>query len=192
MKIKRKGFSIFELLLVSAIIPALSLAIYALFSSGIKIYQRINRSLPFEEINFFLDNFKQDLKNTFYFKEIAFQGEPQKLSLATFVYDISFQEKLPGKVVYVYEPYKKSFIRQEFSYPQIFSATSHPRVKALKNIDNLEFKYYYYKKETNEFLWEENALDGKIPLAVRIEFVFKDEKEENPFVCTVSIPIATP
>lgn len=182
---KQKAFSLLELILVSSLIPILSLAIYSTFSSGLKIYQKINNNLPLEEINIFLNNFYKDIKNTFYFKDIIFQGDKEKIELASLVYNPYFKTKTIGKIIYLYEPNRKRLIRKELIYGQddLDKATN---LKILDNISNLSFKYYYYLEEKKDYFWMDDTFYGKIPLAVRIEFIFNDKI----FLYSVSIPIA--
>ncbi|MCM8800044.1 MAG: hypothetical protein NC900_04905 [Candidatus Omnitrophica bacterium] len=181
----KEGFSFLELILVSSLIPIISLAIYFTFSSGIKIYQKINNNLPLEEINIFLNNFYKDIKNTFYFKDIPFQGDREKIEFASLIYSSYFKAKTIGKVIYLYEHGRKRLIRKDFIYGQDYLEKA-TNLKILENISNLNFKYYYYLEEKNDYLWMDDTFYGKIPLAVRIEFIFNDK----PFVYSVSIPIA--
>jgi len=191
MKNKNKSFSLVELLLVSALLPFAGLVIYGTFNSATKIYQRLNQNIFLEEINFFLDNFRKDLKDTLVFNGIAFKGESKRLEFASFVYEDFCQAQLPGKIIYQYDPYKKVLQCQRFSYTKVFGISGQPQVTELKGVVDLQFKYYYYKPETKEFVWEESALYDKLPLAVRVDFALEHDGKENPFVYTVSLPIAS-
>ncbi|MCM8791984.1 MAG: type II secretion system protein GspJ [Candidatus Omnitrophica bacterium] len=185
----KKGFSIIEAILVSAIIPVVGLAIYSTFNSGIKIYQRINRNLALEEINLFLNDFYQDLRNTFDFNDWSFKGESERLELVSLVYDPAFKTKIPGKIIYLYQADRKRLLRQQFSYPQIYSDADEKETKILENIYNLKF-HYYYLKEKDICVWQDTDLYGKMPKAVKIEFEWLDNSQQRAFVYNVFVPIA--
>jgi|YelNatPaOPRAMG01_1025707.scaffolds.fasta_scaffold09586_3 hypothetical protein len=189
-KNKKKGLSVLELFLVLALFPVVSLAIYTTFNSGIKIYQRINRCLPLEKLNLFLNKFNEDLRNSFPFKIIPFKGERESLSFGCFLYDPQFKTEVPAKVLYFYDPDKKTLIRRKYYYSEIFFDLEGKEKETLENVIDLNFKYYYYNKENNEFVWQDKTLEDKIPLAVKVEFNFRENEKENFYTYTVSLPIS--
>ena len=50
------AFTLVELLIVTAMLAVISLAIYSTFSSGLKIWQRVSKPIPEEDLGIFLIN----------------------------------------------------------------------------------------------------------------------------------------
>jgi Tfp pilus assembly protein PilE len=68
------GFTLVEMLIVAVTLSIVSLAMYAIFNNGLKIWQRVSSQIPESEVNIFFDKFSLDLKNTVRFSGIKFQG----------------------------------------------------------------------------------------------------------------------
>ena len=88
MNIKRKnrrGFTLIEVLLVSALFSLAGVMIYYSFANGLKLWRRAQVIQKEEGIQMFLDKMGQDLRQTLYFSKIKFDGQENLLSFACFV-----------------------------------------------------------------------------------------------------------
>jgi hypothetical protein len=65
--------------------PVVAFAIYASFNNGIKIWERVNKEIPGEDLNIFFDKFSVDLKNSFKFSGIKFSGKKNEVAFASIV-----------------------------------------------------------------------------------------------------------
>ena len=190
MKKNNFGLTFIELLVVTVILSIVSLAIYANFNNGIRIWQRINKNIPEEDLNIFFDRFALDLRNALQFSGINFSGGSERLEFATIINSQRLQKRTVGKVIYFYEPYKQILRREERDFSQIFSGEDGLMRQSLTKIRSLEFTYYIYDKNKKEYAWEDEWMVGALPLAVRIELEFKDGVQTHKFTKTVSIPVS--
>ena len=99
---KVQGFTLIEMLVVTVMLSVISLAIYATFNNGIKIWQKINKPIPQEDLYIFLDRFVSDVKNTFKFTGLNFLGKVDRLEFPALVDSPRLNKKTVGQVVYFY------------------------------------------------------------------------------------------
>ena len=79
----KRGFSLLELLLVTALLPLLSFAIFANFSSGIRLWKTLNQGVPQEDVRIFYQKVSQDVTNTLKYLDVPFSGDKDHVSFAT-------------------------------------------------------------------------------------------------------------
>jgi prepilin-type N-terminal cleavage/methylation domain-containing protein len=190
MKKNSFGLTFIELLVVTVILSIVSLAIYATFNNGIKIWQRVNKNIAEEDLNIFFDKFARDLRNAVQFSGINFSGRSESFEFATIINSRRLQKITVGEVIYSYEPSKQILKREERDFSGVFSGEEGTIRQALTEVTSLKFKYYNYDKNKKEYLWEDEWLTGALPLAVRIELEFKDGVQTSKFTKTVSIPVS--
>ncbi len=182
------AFTLIEMLIVTAIISVVALAIYATLNNGIKIWQKVNRQLPEEDLNIFFDKFSLDLRNSFKFSGINFSGTIDTLEFPTLVNSLRLQKRTVGKLIYAYEPASRILNRQQMDFSAVYSDEDIPVQQSLKNVKSLRFQYYFYDKERKEYLWQDEWLKEGLPLAVKMELEFDDGRETKKFTKTVGIP----
>ncbi|MDB4349758.1 prepilin-type N-terminal cleavage/methylation domain-containing protein [Omnitrophica bacterium] len=198
MKKNSLGFTLVEMLVVSAIVVVISLAIYTTFNNGIKIWERANETIPEEDLNIFFDRFSSDLRNGFNFKEIEFKGNSDRLEFATLVISPRLKKRTIGQVIYFYDSAARTLKKEERDFSHIFREQEGIVKHALKNVKSLKFYYYFYDDDRKEYFWleewkkvkEEEKEKGKTtPLAVRMIVEFDDETRILEFTKTVSMPV---
>ena len=59
----RTGFTLVELVLVTAMLSVVGLAAYSAFSNGIRLWKRVNEEVIQEDINMFFVKISRDLRN---------------------------------------------------------------------------------------------------------------------------------
>ena len=186
---RRRGFTLIEMLIVTAIISVVALAIYATLNNGIKIWQKVNRQLPEEDLNIFFDKFSLDLRNSFKFNGINFSGTIDKLEFPTLVESRRLQKRTVGKLIYAYEPQNQILNRYQLDFAGIYSGESNVSPQqSLRNIRALKFQYYLYDEQNKVYLWQDEWSKEGLPLAVKVELEFDDGKEIKKFTRTISIP----
>jgi len=184
-----KAFTLVELLIVSALLAIISMAVYAVFNSGVKIWQRIGNLTWEEDLNILLDKLQSDLRNSFDFQGIDFIGEKDKLVFATIVDSARLKKKTIGQVAYFFNPYLGTLSREERDYAHIFGE-DRGRVSVVStNIRFLRFQYRYYDEEMKRYIWNYRWMTEGLPDAVRVELEF-DDGDAARITRTVDIPSA--
>ncbi len=184
----KKGFTLIELLIVSAMIPVISFAIYASFNNSIKIWQRINKEIPGEDLNIFFDKFALDLRNSFRFSGIKFLGKENEVEFAAIVSSQRLEKIAVGKVIYSYDTKNSTVTREQKDFSHIYNNESGLIRQVLNDIKSLKFHYYFYNVQDKEYFWLEEWFNEALPLAVRVELEIKQGGRINKFIRTVSIP----
>ncbi|MFC1666925.1 prepilin-type N-terminal cleavage/methylation domain-containing protein [Candidatus Omnitrophota bacterium] len=190
-KNKRHAFTLIELLVASAILCVISLAIYATFNNGIKIWQKINRDMPEENVDIFFERFSSDLRNAFRFKGIGFSGGEYRLGFPTLINSPRLEKTSVGQAIYFYDPLEETVTREERGFSQVYSGETGVIKQALESVESLRFQYYFYDSEEREYTWQDGWLKEGMPLAVRIELEFDNGIETIRFTKTVTIPVAS-
>lgn len=182
----KHAFTLVELLMVSVLLSAVSFAIFGVFNSGIKIWKRMNSAVINEEVNIFLSKFTRDVSCGIKFSAISFVGDAEEARFAALLYSPQLEKRTVGEVTYAY---KAGILeRKERDFSQIYNEREAIQKPILKNLEFCKFAYYTFDKEAKEYFWREGWSDEQLPLAVRIEFGYKDELGARSIVRTVSIP----
>lgn len=184
-----KGFTLVEILLVIVMLAFVSLAVYAVFNSGIKIWQKVSKEVPEEELNIFFARFAGDLRNSFKFSGFDFLGQDDALEFTFLVSSPGLNKRSVGRVGYLYDFSDKIIVRKESDYSQAYNQQQKGR-QVLSNVSAFNFQYYFYDKEKKEYLWKSRLEKGESPLAVRIELDLGNENSAVKFTKTVSIPVS--
>ena len=186
---KKTGVTFVELLVVTCLLAALSLATYSLISAGVRVYKKVNSDVPSIEAAIFLERFSFDLRNSFTYKDIEFTGSREKFECAAFVDSAKLGVRTVGKVAYIYDAFSGMLRRRISNYSQAYSG-GYETEQELPDVASLKFSYYYYAKEKDEYLWLEEWTEKKLPLAVRVEFEVARDGHSASYIKTVSIPCA--
>jgi prepilin-type N-terminal cleavage/methylation domain-containing protein len=185
------GFTFIEIIIVMTMVTVISFAVYATFSNGVKIWQRVNSPLPLEDVNIFLGRFSSDLRNCLLFKSIEFFGSEDSLRFATLVKSSRDFPNSIGQISYLFDSGHKAAKRAKLDYSGVCNEAEGFVTQTLNNVASLKFKYYFYDKVKNEYLYtdEWQKKDG-LPLAVKIEIELRALNINNKFSRTVTIPVS--
>lgn len=184
----RRGFTLIELLIVSVIMGIVSLALFGVFNSGIKIWQRMNKAVMNEDVNIFLSKLTRDISNGFQFGAVNFAGGAEEARFATLLYSPQLEKRTVGEVAYAY--HQGMLERRERDFSQIYNEQEGSSRPVLKNLDFCKFIYYAYDKEAKDYFWKESWAEEQMPLAVRIELGYKDELGTHALSRTVNFPVS--
>ena len=188
--VERAGFTLIEMLIVTAMLSIVSLVVYATLNNGIKIWQRINQEIPVEDMDIFFEKFASDLRNSLKITGITFSGEEDGFEFATLVNSQRLEKTTVGKVKYKYDYSKSEIMREQMDYSNIYNSESGIGRTAARNIKSMKFNYYIYDDEKQEYIWRDEYTGQQgLPAAVRIELELKNNDQTNKFTKTVSIPL---
>lgn len=192
---KNNGFTLAELLVASVIMSIIAGAVYVSFSSGIRIWNRVNQRIKQEHINIFMEKITSDLKNTFRFSQISFEGTEDSLKFATLVnvYELESEPRWPiVEVSYFLNKETNTVNRQIKNFSQIYKNEKGTIQKLLKDIHYLKFKYYFYDPRREDYFWQSEWNDNNegLPIAVKVELGWKDNQTDR-FIKTIAIPVSS-
>jgi prepilin-type N-terminal cleavage/methylation domain-containing protein len=187
---KNKAFTLVEMLIVTAMLAVISLAVYATLNNGIKIWQKVNQEIPSEGIDIFFEKITSDLRNSLKFSDINFWGIEDAFGFATLVNSRKLGIRTVGGIKYIYHSNSGTLTRGLLDYSDMYSHGSAIEEVLLRNIKSVKLLYYTYDAEKKKYIWLEEWIEEALPLAVRIELELKGNDQTNKFTRTVSIPVS--
>jgi len=185
------GVTLIELLIVIVLLSVVSMAVYATFNNGIKIWQKLNTPVEGEDLGIFFDKFTRDLANGFKFSAIPFSGREDTFQLATLVNSPRLGRNTVGEVVYYYDRGSKTLNRKELDFSQVYKGEEPASNQQLSNVKSLNFQYYYYDKEKKEYSWHGEWSKEALPVAVKVELEINYGKENIKVTKTAPIPVGS-
>lgn len=197
-----RGFTLIELILVTAMLAVVGLAIYTAFVSGVQIWQRVTRTTETEDVALFFKNISYDLRNSFKLGTIRFRGEHQRVSFPTRIkhHTIEGVEDSIGKVTYAFDRRNKTLEKVQADYSEVYRKKAGVKRTLATGVASLSFEYYVFDAEREKYSWVTNwqardepfgrEIEYNLPLIVKIEVGLPDGDFEKKFVKTVYIPTA--
>ncbi len=185
-----RAFTLIELLIVSVMIPIIAFAIFSSFNNGIKIWQRINKEVPGEDLNIFFDKFSMDLRNSFEFSGIKFSGKNNEVGFASIVNSQRMDKITIGEVIYSYDDKNFLLAREQKDFSHIYGNKTGAARQLLKGVKSARFNYYFYDAQNKEYFWQDEWLKEGLPLSVRIELEVEQANRINKFIRTIDIPVS--
>jgi len=184
------GLTFLELMIASALVSVLALAVYGTLSNGLRVWQRVMAPEPCEDVGLFFDKFARDLRNSFRFKGIDFTGNREALAFATLVRSPRLNSSSVGSVGYYYDSKDNTLAREGNDMADIFSGHGGFSRQLLKGVKSLRILYFGLNREENTLVWMEDWNSSKdLPLAVRLELELNDARQSK-FVKTVRLPLS--
>jgi len=204
MKIVRykHGFTLIELILVTAILSVTGLAVYGTFASGISIWKTITQESACEDINIFFEKISFDLRSSFKLTGLRFRGGENKVSFPVKIKtsgDDGIKNSI-GEVTYSYDWRKRTLNKRQATYGEAYRKKSGKKSILQEEVSSLNFQYFVYDPDKKDYSWvtswqEEDLTLGRqveenLPLIVRVEVGIPKESGEQKFVKNVAIPSA--
>jgi prepilin-type N-terminal cleavage/methylation domain-containing protein len=194
---RRRGFTFIEMLLVTALMASLSLAIFLCLSNGLKLWQRTQQALLQEDVAIFFDKFSGDLRNAFSFSTLAIEGRENSFVFPTIVWMRTdrgsvraaeeFVDQL-GRVRYEFNAADGVLTRQQANYSQgtrkVWADTA-PQV-IFHGATEVRFKYFYSGRKGDEFSTEAK---GGLPSGVEVDVRYKEGQEERTYQRFFPVPL---
>jgi len=204
LKQKRKGFTLIELLVSITIFALAGVAVYTVLANGITAWRRGNKDRTYlRKIRLTTESMARDLRNTFKFSGIAFEGEEDSIIFPVLTLgkpDPDLDENETGyevgRVAYFYDKGRKAMCKEEKSFPEAYQqeeGTGAGKV-LFEHLRKLEFSYCYLDNATGDYKWKDDwkkEEQDSIPVGVGIKMIFEKEIGLEDFEKTIFIPIGT-
>ncbi len=179
-----KSLTLVELLLVTSIMAALSIAIYQSFFNGIDVWKRSGRVSTEEDVLIFFDKLNNDLARAMNFSGLEFEGQDRSVEFPTIVNvpltrsgsrEISYVFQQPGMVRYLFQ-YERGELSREVAYygralKKEFGA---PRI-IVRGVAGVDFSY---EDSVDGRLEKHGPLDHTLPDYIRVRVQVKDDTGE--------------
>jgi prepilin-type N-terminal cleavage/methylation domain-containing protein len=178
MKSQNKGFTLTEILLVSAMFAVISMAVFNAFSNGFKLWARGQHVMVEGDTAIFLDRFSEDLRQTALITGIPFKGDSTQLSFPAVILGPTdsngsrSQEGIAdqlGAIRYVFDPSQKKIFRSQATYGQALKAQWSPPIEVANLIEDISMRYYF---KADKGLDIKSQMDQGIPVGVMIDVQF--------------------
>jgi len=202
--LRRRSFTLVELLVSITIFALASVAVYSVLSNGITAWRRGNKdNTHLRKIRLVTEKMAKDLRNTFKISGIQFEGREDSVSFPVLILaeeDLSLDDdkihRQVGQVVYFYDKNTKAMKKSEKSFSKAYGQ----EVKVedgkvlFEYLDKLEFSYCYLDNATGNYKWKDDwkkEEQDSIPIGVKLKMVFEKKIELEDFERTIFIPIGT-
>ncbi len=156
--------------------------------------RKLAETSPEEDLAIFFEKFNRELENSFHQKEIPFEGEKEQFSFATTVLsDPAVGGDLGiGKVTYFSS--RSGITRRQQNVHDIFEEENGAERIVLQGVSDFHLEYLGYESGESKYVWTEDwdpvEKKGTIPIAVKIQFLFKNETGDVVVKRSVFIPSA--
>ncbi len=175
--------------MVTAMLGIISLSIFATFSNGLKIWQKINKPLAQEEMGVFFEKLSKDLSSCLKLSNLSFSGNQVYLEIPTLVNSANLGNRSPGLANYTFDR-QSGVSRRQKDYSQIYTHQETEAVLLLKGLRSFQFTYYYFDKQRQEYLWAPEWSQAGIPLAVRVSLSLEGSSEDEKIIRTITVPVS--
>lgn len=169
---KESGFTLMEILLVSVLIAAVSIAIFGVMNNGIKLWGRgmvVNKK---GDLFIGLEKIAQDLRSALPFSLIAFKGAQTKVSFATIVLTPADGKSSRaheglidelGAVEYRYDSAEGKLLRRQANYGQALKKQWGKDQEIASGISDVQFNYYINGSKAVE---RKSHIEAHVPTGV--------------------------
>jgi len=197
------AFTFVELLISITLVSLVGVAVYSVLANGIGAWRRGNENRTYaRNIRLTTERMACDLRNTFEFSDIAFEGTEDSIMFPGLVLSESDSSSSEvesyyelGRIAYFYDPGENVLCKEEKTYPQALGEKEIGKGEVLlERVDKLEFNYCYLDNATGNYKWKDDwkkEEQESIPQAVKIEMVLEKGIHQEDLEKTVFIPIGT-
>jgi prepilin-type N-terminal cleavage/methylation domain-containing protein len=182
----RRGFTLVEILLVSAMFAVISLAVFNAFSNGFKLWARGQHVLVEGNIAIFLDRIANDLRQTVIITGIPIKGDSTELSFPAIIRapadpnSSRAKEGITnqiGAVRYVFDPDQKKIFRSQAVYGMAIKQEWSDPVEVADLIEDISIRYYYTSDQGGVSI--KTQADQGIPMGIMIDVEYM--VDDKPF-----------
>jgi len=178
MKNLRRGFTLTEVLLVSAMFAVISLAVFNAFSNGFKLWARGQHVMIEGDMAIFLDRIAEDVRQTVIISGIPFKGSGTELSFPAIILAPTdsngsrAKETIGdqiGAIRYVFDSASGKIFRSQASYGQALKEQWSDPIEVASLIEDISLHYYF---SADHGLQIKDDTDQGIPLGIMIDIQF--------------------
>jgi hypothetical protein len=192
----KTGITLIELLIVVALMGAVNVAIYSVFSLGLKVWEQRQRASTEQDLAIFFEHFTRDLNRTFYHSMIDLEGGMHHVSFPT-VLQVppdsrglpSVREAVPqiGQVVYSYDSARKRLLRKQARYASVQQQKYDSIQIMAQGIESFQIQYVYIVDNGVEIV--ERLLDT-FPANIIVKVVFSEAQGRRQMTKKIDIPLS--
>lgn len=193
----KKAMTFTEALLVISLMSILTIAVFKSIINGLKIWEVSRQMVIEEDISLSLERVGQELRNTFQFSQIAFEGKGDEIRFASLVRvptdpylgrPNEYVQQI-GRVEYYFNRDKKALFRRQANYGLALKEKYFPERVVAEALDSVRF-FYYYADEEGALI---EAEEGRgFPAGVKVEVGFKDNRGRSKrLIKFVYLPLGT-
>ena len=174
--------------MVLTLAPVVFFAVYANFSTGVRLWQRLQIETPEETPVIFIQKARRDFENMMRSSTMPFRGEKAE---AVFPTGIESEPALGGRraigeVRYFYDENAKAVMRETRNMNELYKEVSGPKNLLIKDVVSFEIAYLVFETLDNSYAWNDTYQPdqpGSLPLAVRLSYHLAgmSEKAEQTF-----------
>jgi type II secretory pathway pseudopilin PulG len=186
--VKPRGFTMLEMVIATCMVALLGFALYAVFSNGMKIFNRVSQPLAQEDVQIFLTHFTSDVRNALPYSKLSFVGTGEHVELVTLVQGQRLGALSVGKVIYSFDAESGVLSRQQLDMSQLYTQEPVEPSAAIGGIDNFHLYYYAFDPVKQTCLWLDQWNNQELPLAIRLEFILTHDNVSTTVTKTVTIP----
>lgn len=182
VRLSEKGVTLMETLIVVSLIAMTSMAIYSALANGLKVWKRTQQLVVEEDIVIFFDKLSQDLRNTYFYAKFNFDGGKQKITFPAIIQMLPDKQirgagqdyvSQLGKVEYYYDGLEDIIYRRQANYSQSLSGRFSKKRALVRNIQAVNFKYFYYAEGRE--IYSPEAFET-YPARIEVEVEFSDKQ----------------
>ncbi len=193
-----RGFTLVEMILVTALTAVIGAALYRALADGITIWQRTQRSGTDEEVLLFLDRFKQDLHNAVIYSQIDFELGADSFAFPSVIRiredkvktsgRILYADQI-GKVEYFFDKRHRRICRRQANYSQALKGRYGSPQDLVSSVQSVRFDYAYAREIGPDAPQGE---EGFMPAAILVEMdIIEDKGRLRSVRRLINIPVAT-
>jgi len=177
MRICKKGFSLVELFLVTALMGIILAALFSAFTSGIRVWRMAQELKIAQERRFVISTEKMKAELMGYirdFKEISFEGDKTKLTYP------SISPKGIAALTYKIDKAKKALVKEEVKFSDSLKDKMRPKRTRLFSANKAVFSYLLLNSTKTSASWNNSFSTEKdgIPQAIKMEATIDGVKKE--------------
>ena len=181
---KRQGFSLLEMLLVTALVASISLAVFLCLSNGLKLWKKMQAVRTAEAVTVFFDRLAVETANAFLFSTLSVEGEISALTFPTIIYAMtdaksSRVDEVAGEQIgvvrYFYDEVSGQIVRQQADYGRAVHGNWQTPVQVAPGVSSLRF-LYYYPGSSEALPFKEGQI---LPAGIMVEVEWVEQKQNR-------------
>lgn len=195
MKISRRGLTLMEMLLVTALVSIVGLSIFHAFSNGVKLWDRGLKIDRTGDVAIWMDRMAEDLRSVLPISTLDFKGTATRVSFPSLIMapvdsnssraGEGLGEQI-GAVEYRLQYDGGKIFRRQAVYGQALKGSWGQEQEVVSGVASIELKYYYAGAGG---LTSKPEADGKIPWGISVETVIKNGNDERRLKRLLVIPV---
>lgn len=164
-----RGFTLIEILVVTVIFAALSVAVFSSVAMGLNVHKRIAlSSRAYKDAVIVLEKLERELANCIEFAGIEFAGNSKSIEFCS-IFNIAADggELLPtiGRLSYTFDREKQAILKKKQAFPQSLKKTEGQGEVIASDLKKVEFSYFYRDQLTGSYQWNDYWLDKAPPFS---------------------------